>query len=222
MTDETRSHYWRWCADPASALLPGRGGGGPRLCRRPNRLGLPYRRCSGSYGGRRVSILRVRYPAADALHSGESAKDIPGGGNRSRERRQGAGISDRPRRLLLFRSGVEGVLPVAAAAHHGRHHRLAGAGVQSRNRSHRRQAGRQTRSHYWQWCADPASALLPGRGGGGPRLCRRPNRLGLPYRRCSGSYGGRRVSILRVRYPAADALHSGEFCERHSGRREPI
>src|SRR2546428_12915589 len=48
-----------------------------------------------------------------------------------------AGVHHRPQRFPSLRSGVEGVLPLAAAAHHGAGERAARSRLPHRNRSHR-------------------------------------------------------------------------------------
>ena len=72
--------------------------------------------------------LCLGYKAADPLHPGQPQKDIRGGGQLARPGGQGAGVPHRPRQLLCFRRGVEGVFQNPATANYDRNDGVAGEG----------------------------------------------------------------------------------------------
>ena len=116
------------------ALLPGRAARRHALRRGPDRVGLQDRRAARGAPGSGVPLLRLRHPEADALRAGEPAQRLPGGRLRSQGHGEVAGLPHRPQRLPLFRPGVEGVLSLAAAAHHGAGERAARARLPRRDR----------------------------------------------------------------------------------------
>src|SRR5579859_4296535 len=122
------------CAD--GALLPGHTRRRDAVRGRADRLRLQDRRAARSAAGSGVPLLRLRHPEADALRARQPAQRVPGRGLRSQGHGEVAGVPHRPQGLLLLRPGVEGVLPLAAAAHHGAGERPASARLPRRDRPH--------------------------------------------------------------------------------------
>src|SRR5438270_439612 len=90
-----------------------------------------------STAGRGISLLWLGHSEANPLHPRQSAEGIRSRRLGSAGHREITGVPDRSQRLLLLRSGVEGILPVTTTAHHRAGQRIARARLSRRDRSHR-------------------------------------------------------------------------------------
>src|SRR2546429_3516885 len=153
----------------ASDLHAGGARGRPRVRGGPPRERLPAGRRSRGAPGPGVSLLRLVDQEADALRARKSEEDVRGGRHSAEPRREGAGVSHRPRALQRVRRGLAGVLPAAAAADDGRHERAPGPRLARRGRpdGHDADGGGSRRA-----VERPAATgeLLRGGGGGRSRV----------------------------------------------------
>src|SRR5258706_6682843 len=114
---------------------------------------------------------------------------------------------------------MEGVLPFAAATHHGAGERASGSRLPRRDRLVGRAPQPEKGTHHRKEHADAHGALLAGRAGGRNALCRGPDRLGLQDRRAARGAAGPGLSLLRLRHPEAGALCPHQPAQRVPGRR---
>ncbi len=128
-------------------------------------------RCAGRGKDRSgVPVLRIRHQAADPLHSRQFCNHVCSRRNLARPRGQGARLSQGSARLQRLRRGLEGVLQVSAAAHHGRRAGSAGARRVDRDRPGRRETSRREGIHRGAGHSQAARQLRTGAAGGQPRI----------------------------------------------------